>query len=289
MTGDRWEDIVGQAHAMGLHGYTLLSRGPGDVTYQTRQALGGGAKLVVVIGGDGTMNEAVNGFLQVGGKGCELALIPCGTGDDFARTFGIPRNLDHALAVVVRGKARPVDAGRAHFHVGGQEEQRYFANFAGAGISGAIARRGAMTSRRLGARAAYFWATVAVFARWKSVRMTVEADTERREGRMFEVIVANGAYAAGGMRVAPDASPDDGLFDVVLIGDVTKLDFLTTFPKIYRGTHVGHPRVEVLRSRAISVETEVPLPVVLDGEQPGTTPARFEVLPRALLLRAPSS
>jgi diacylglycerol kinase (ATP) len=253
----------------------------------TREAVAGGAELVVVVGGDGTLNEAVNGLLSTDSSTCELAVVPCGTGDDFARTFGIPTSTEQALEVAGKGKARTVDAGRARFLADGVEHERYFANFAGAGISGAIARRGAATSKRFGARAAYFWATVAVFARWSSVPMTIEADGARREGRMFEIIVANGAYAAGGMRVAPDAAPDDGLLDVVVIGDVTKLDFLTTFPKIYRGTHVGHPKVEVLRSRAVRVETEVPLAVVLDGEQPGTTPVRFEVLPGALRLRAP--
>jgi diacylglycerol kinase (ATP) len=265
-----------------------MSDAPGRVTELTQQAAGGGASLVVVVGGDGTVNEAVNGLAPAGTCSPELALVPCGTGDDFARTFEIPRRLERALEVAAHGKARFVDVGRAHFRGhDGSNVERYFANFAGAGISGAIARRGAVTSRRLGARAAYFWATVAVFARWKSMPMTVEADGERREGRMFEVIIANGAFAAGGMRVAPDASPDDGLFDVVLIGDVTKLDFVTTFPKIYRGTHVGHPRVEVLKARSVSVTAETPLPVVLDGEQPGTTPVAFEALPGALRLRLP--
>jgi diacylglycerol kinase (ATP) len=246
----------------------------------------GGAELVVLVGGDGTVNEAVTGLLSTGHANCELALVPCGTGDDFARTLGIPRRAEEAIAVAANGRARKIDAGHVHL-LSGAESEHYFANFAGAGISGGIARRGAVTSRRLGARAAYFWATIAVFARWKSVPMTVEADGEMREGRMFEVIVANGAYAAGGMRVAPDASPSDGLFDVVLIGDVTKLDFVTTFPKIYRGTHVGHPRVEVLRARSVRITTETPLPVVLDGEQPGTTPVAFEALPGALTLRVP--
>jgi diacylglycerol kinase (ATP) len=228
-------------------------------------------------------------LLSGSGQECELAVVPCGTGDDFARTFGIPSRVEDALEVAAGGKARSVDAGRARFRfrTAGEEEERYFANFAGAGISGAIARKGSATSRRFGARAAYFWATVAVFTRWASIPMTIEADGERREGRMFEVIVANGAYAAGGMRIAPDAAPDDGLFDVVLIGDVTKLDFLTTFPKIYRGKHVGHPKVEVLRAASVSVVAEEPLPLVLDGEQPGTTPARFELVPAALRLRVP--
>ena len=265
-----------------------MSAAPGRVTELTQQAAGSGASLLVVVGGDGTVNEAVNGLAAAGAGSPELALVPCGTGDDFARTFEIPRRLEQALEVAAHGKTRPVDVGRARFRGhDGSDAERYFANFAGAGISGAIARRGAVTSRRLGARAAYFWATVVVFARWKSVLMTIEADGDRREGLMYEVIVANGAYAAGGMRIAPDAAPDDALFDVVIIGDVTKPDFLTTFPKIYRGTHVGHPKVEVLRAREVSVQAAEQLPVVLDGEQPGTTPVQFEIVPRALKLRAP--
>jgi diacylglycerol kinase (ATP) len=100
--------------------------------------------------------------------------------------------------------------------------------------------------------------------------------------------VTNGVYAAGGMKVAPDAAPDDGLFDVVTMGDFTKAEFVTTFPRIYRGTYVRHPKIEVLRAATASVEAASPLPVVLDGEQPGTTPATFTVVPGALRLRVPA-
>ena len=242
-----------------------------------------------MFGGDGTLNEAADGLLRADVEGVEIALVPRGTGDDFARTFGLPAKLEAALELAATGTARPVDAGRARFlDWDSSPGERHFVNFGGVGISGAIARRGAATSRRLGARLAYLWATVAVFARWTSVETTVDADNERRQGRMFEVLVTNGAYAAGGMRVAPDAAADDGLFDVVLFGDFTKAEFVTTFPKIYRGTHVRHPKVEVLRARTVYADAAIPLPVVLDGEQPGTTPASFELLPGALRLRLPS-
>jgi diacylglycerol kinase (ATP) len=256
----------------------------------TRKAAADGATLVVAVGGDGTVNEAVNGLLELEPlRRPELAVVPRGTGDDFARTFRIPKALDRALRIAAAGPARVVDVGVARYtHRDGSPGERYFANFAGAGISGAIAIRGAATSRRLGARAAYFWATVAVFARWQSVEMTVVAAAEERRGSMYEVFVANGAYTAGGMRVAPDAVPDDGLLEVVLIGDFTKPEFLTTFPKIYRGTHVAHQKIEVLRAGSVTVEAATPLPVVLDGEQPGTTPAAFEVVPKALRLRVPA-
>jgi diacylglycerol kinase family enzyme len=104
---------------------------------------------------------------------------------------------------------------------------------------------------------------------------------------MFEVLAMNGDYAAGGMWVAPEAQPDDALLDVLLIGDVTKADFVRTFPKIYRGKHLSHPKIELLRGRSVQVSSNPALPIVLDGEQPGRTPATFELLPRALRVRVP--
>jgi diacylglycerol kinase family enzyme len=102
---------------------------------------------------------------------------------------------------------------------------------------------------------------------------------------MFEVLAMNGEYTAGGMRTAPGATADDGILDVVLIGDVTKADFVLTFPKIYRGRHLGHPKIELLRGREITVDADFPLPVALDGEQPGSTPATFSIVPGAIRLR----
>jgi diacylglycerol kinase (ATP) len=287
-TGRRWPELARLAEEAGLRGKALFSEREGHVAELARDAAEQGARLLVVVGGDGTVNEAVNG-LEAAGADAELALVPCGTGDDFARSVGIPTDAGRALQVAAGEAARRIDLGRAAF-VGwdGSKRERYFANFAGAGISGAIARRGAATSRRLGARAAYFWATVAVFARWKSVEISLDGGGERRSGLMYEVLAANGAYTAGGMKIAPDAVPDDGLFDLVVIGDFTKTEFVNTFPKIYRGTHVRHPKIEVLRAERVSLEAASALPVVLDGEQPGTTPVTFEIVPGALKLRVPA-
>lgn len=288
--GRRFKDVVERAGSFGLDGEALLTARPGHATELAERAANDGATLIVVVGGDGTFNETVNGLARVGRSDIELALVPSGTGDDFARSFRIPGDVDRALEIAAGSTVRTLDVGRARFvDASGGEAERYFANFAGAGISGAIARRGAETSRRLGARVAYFWATVAVFSRWKSVEMSIQADDERREGRLHEVFVANGGYAAGGMWIAPQADTSDGLLETVLIGDFTKPEFMITFPKIYRGKHVGHPKVEILRARSVAVEAAVPLPVVLDGEQPGTTPASFEVVSDALRLRVPAS
>jgi diacylglycerol kinase (ATP) len=221
--------------------------------------------------------------------GTELAVIPRGTGGDFVRTFGIPSRIEDAVSIALKGTTRTIDLGRATYRSwGGEQEESYFVNIASAGMSGAVAKRTNETTRApLGGKAAYLWSTVAVFARWRNSAVRVVVDGEVRAGPMFDVIVANCRYFAGGMKICPDAEPDDGLFDVLLIGDVTKLDLVRTMPKIYRGTHLPHPKTELLRGAVVSVESGDPLPVELDGEQPGTTPVRFEIAPKALRLRVP--
>jgi diacylglycerol kinase family enzyme len=155
-------------------------------------------------------------------------------------------------------------------------------------MSGAVAKRANETTKALGGKVSYAWATLAVFSRWRPSEVRVSVDGEARSGRMQDVVVANGCYFGGGMKICPEASPDDGLFDILLIGDVTKRDLMLTLPKIYRGTHLPHPKAELLRGASVAVDAPIPLPIELDGEQPGTTPARFEVVPRALRLRVPN-
>jgi len=247
-----------------------------------------GATELIVVGGDGTVHEVVDGLLRAGlGSSVELAVLPLGTGRDFARSLRIPRKLDAAIEVARSGRTRTIDAGRATYTTGDGLVTAFFANFAGAGISGGIARRANETTKAFGGRLSFLWATIAVFSRWKPTDMTIEIDGERRDVRLLEALAMNGDYTAGGMWVAPEAAPDDAGFDVVLIGDFSKGEFVTTFPKIYRGTHVSHRKVEIVRARELRVDAPSPLPIVLDGEQPGTTPVRFELVPQALRLRVP--
>lgn len=232
------------------------------------------------------MHEVVNGIAQR--EDVELAVVPRGTGWDFARTHGIPDRLDEALRIAIEGKARPFDLGRATYVAGGGERTAWFANAGSVGMSGAVAAKANRTTKRLGAKTSYLLALGAVFARWSNVHLDVDVDGKLLSGPMEDVIVAIGRYQAGGMMVTPNAEPDDGLFDVLLIRDITKPEVLRALPKIYRGAHLPHPKAEVLRGRVVEVTSGDPLPVQLDGEQPGTTPARFEIVPDAVRLRVPA-
>jgi len=219
-----------------------------------------------------------------GRRDLEIAVIPRGTGMDFARTHQIPSSFDDAVALARDGRARSLDLG----HVTFLEGERWFANVASVGMSGAVAQRANGMSKALGGKVTFFYALAREFLVWKNTEVTVRCDDAERRGRMHDVIVANGQYHGGAMWLAPEARADDGRFDVVLIGDVTKLDFVTTAPKLYKGTHLEHPKVELLRSTFVDVEAPVPLPIETDGEVAGTTPAHFEVVPGALKVRAPT-
>jgi len=259
----------------------VLSESPGHLARTAGEARG---SLLVVVGGDGTVNEVVNG---AAGTDAEIAVLPSGTGQDFGRSHGIPADFDDAVRIVLEGETRAIDLGRVECE---GNTSRFFANVGSAGMSGAVARRANSMSKALGGRVTFYYALTREFLGWRNTDVVVElADGERREGRMHDVIVANGRWHGGGMQLAPQASQNDGLFDIVLIGDITKLDFATTSPKLYSGRYLAHPKVELLRSSTLSIDAAEPLPLEVDGEPIGTTPARFEVLPAALRLRVPAA
>ena len=280
-TGKRWPKLRERAAELGLRGEQVLSEFPGHLAQAAKDSPG---SLLVVIGGDGTVNEVANG---VAGTEAELAVLPCGTGQDFGRTHGLPTGFDDAVRVALGGETRTIDLGRVELESG---TSRFFANVGSAGMSGAVARRANSMTKAFGGRATFFYALTREFLAWQNTRVVVELeDGVRREGPMHDVIVANGNWHGGGMKLAPDARQDDGVFDVVLIGDVTKLDFLTTSPKLYSGRYLSHPRVELLRSSSVAISAAEPLPLEVDGEPIGATPARFEVVPSALRLRVPAA
>jgi len=286
-TGRRWPELARRAAAAGLDGATLFSERQGHLAELAREAALDGAELLVVVGGDGSVNEVVNGLAGLGRQPA-VAVVPRGTGWDFSRTFGIPRKIDDAVQIALQGDVRTIDLGRASYRAwDGSDATAWFANVASAGMSGAIAKRANETTKALGGKASYLWATFAVFSGWEATEIEVAVDGERRAGPMFDVVIANGRFFGGGLEICPEAEPDDGLFDVLTIGDVTKRDLVQTMPKMYRGTHLPHPKAELLRGSSVTVTSETPLPIELDGEQPGTTPVTFEVAAGALRLRVP--
>lgn len=273
---------------------TALTRGPMDATALTAQALLDGYEQIVAVGGDGTINEVVNGFFKNGAAlnpEAHLALVTNGTGGDFRRTFGIEDGLQASLARVAQGKPKRIDIGRISFLTDdGKPAARHFANIASFGMSGDVVRRvnRAKFSKLFGGRFAFRWGAIrsAIGYKNKPVRLKID-NTFDEVVTVSTVAVCNGKYFGGGMKVAPDAQPDDGQFDVIIMGNAPRDETIRVMNSIYSGDHVRHPSVKVIRGKSViatPVQATERAGVYLDvdGESPGQLPGVFEVLHKAL-------
>jgi YegS/Rv2252/BmrU family lipid kinase len=249
-------------------------------------ALDAGRRDILAIGGDGTMHEAVNAILDhPAGATATLAAIPVGTGNDWCRGLGVPRDYRAAAANIAGGHVVHVDAGRVDLQEGGPP--RWFANVAGAGFDAHVIEN--MPPRRFG-RLAYLAGVLRGLAGYRPQQMRVTADGVVHEGRMFVAFCCLGRYCGAGMHIAPAADPGDGRFDVVLIGDLSRLDVLASLRRLFDGTIGSHPKVRTLRAAQVMIEpvtSERPVAVEADGEPIGGTPVALSVLPAALRVLVP--
>jgi len=286
-TGRAWPSISRRLEEAGIAHQAELTGAPGEATAITRQALAGGFETILSVGGDGTVNEVVNGFFDGErrlGEGVRLGLICRGTGCDFIRTLGIPKDEDKAVQRLTAGRTRRVDVGRVRFtaHDGG-EVSRHFINIGDLGLGGETVARVNRTTKVFGGFVSFLWGTLATMATYhnKDVELVVDGGEPLR-GRVNSVVVANGRFFGGGMEIAPEAAMDDGLFDVVVLGDIGRLELVRNIGKVYRGAHLDHPKISLTRGREVVVRSTDVLLLDLDGEQPGRGDAVFTVLPACL-------
>ncbi len=275
--------------------FTLMKTArPEDAALFGRQLAEQEYDLIIASGGDGTIGETVDGMLKSGVPANALprfAILPCGTGSDFARSLGMAGTPQEMAARIAAGKERQIDAGRVTFvDDEGRAAMRHFINIASLGLSGPTSRavNRAKRSGKASGQLLFMWHTIRELIRYRfqEVRITVDGNAPI-EARIAVVAAANGRFFGGGMMIAPGAELDDGLLDLVIFRGAAKLTLIRDMRLLYTGSHVNHPSVTILRGRKITVEPAGDpalntAQLDIDGESPGAIPATFETLPKAI-------
>lgn len=291
-TGRRWREIEEKLdRAIGRLDVEMTT-GREAATDLTRKALKEGFERVIAVGGDGTLNEVVNGFFERDrsiNSEATLSVLMSGTGGDFKRTLGLSSDIDEAIKALAQGSVCEIDVGRLTF-IGhdGRERTRYFDNIASFGMGGEVDKRvNEMSAPNiLGGSASFLLASLRTLISYdnKSVRIVVD-DSFDETLKIRLVVVANGQFGGGGMWLAPRARLDDGLFDIVIMGDIGRARALLNMSKIYKGRHIGMKGVTSFRGRKLVATSSEEVLLDMDGEAPGRLPATFEVLPGAIKLK----
>lgn len=287
-SGKLWPSVDARLRQIGIDFDVVMTEARGHAITLARDAALQSRPMIVSVGGDGTLNEIINGVLSTQTDGCPdltVAIVPVGTGGDFVRTLGVPRIWSDACARLIDDKTRVVDAGEMIYNGTDGEQHRFFVNVAGLGFDGEVTARTSTASKRLGGTIPYFASLLLTLVGYHNKDVTVDLDAEAIPARVNSVVVANGAWFGGGMYIAPNARPDDGLFDVVTIGDVDKVDLLQTMPRVYKGTHLTHPKLSVYRARRVRVVSKQEMWLQADGEALGRAPVTFRVRPACLRIK----
>jgi len=266
--------------SLGIEHSMLISRDGSDPERLAREAAADGATVVAALGGDGHVGNVANGII---GTDAALAVIPAGTGNDFARHIGLNRKDPLGSArLLADPSTRRIDVVRVRTSAG----ERYFVNVAGTGFDSQVNQH-ANGVTFLKGTPKYIYSTFVTLSRFKPGRFRIRVDGVEREFPGMLVAVGNGESYGGGMRVTPDAKSDDGVLDLCVLGAVPKRTFVKTFPKVFSGKHVTHPSVDMLRGKEIEISADRPFEVYGDGELMGPLPASFTVVPAALSVVVP--
>jgi len=268
-----------------------LTGGVGHATELARKALIEGAEQLIAVGGDGTLSEVVDGFFDKGGPvnpDAALSYIISGTGGDFRRTLMMSENLAECVAGVAEGDVRKVDCGRlTYVSHDGSQNTRHFINIASFGMGGEMDMRVNRSKffGKMGAKPAFLSAAFITLLSYRNKKVLVRTPEFEEKMIVRACLVCNGRFGGGGMMWAPDADISDGLFDVVVLGDIGRFKSMINMGKIYKGEHIGLDGVKSFRASWLEASSDDEVLLDVDGEAPGRLPARFEILPEAINLK----
>ncbi|RLC80950.1 MAG: diacylglycerol kinase family lipid kinase [Chloroflexi bacterium] len=281
--GKKWPQVREFLESRGVPFSSSLTQYHQHAIHLAREAVQKGFQTIVAFGGDGTLNEVVNGVFQEGlDVDVTIGAIPGGTGSDFTRSLNLPRDPVEAFKRLLEGRTRLVDLGEIECLKEGKPERRYFINIAGMGFDAEVAERTNRAPKFLGGTIPYLFNLFIPLVTYRSKHYRIEMDGKTLEQKAYFLVIAIGKYFAGGMFVAPEAELDDGLFDVLIIGDMPKLEFVANVARVYKGTHLEHPKVDAYKARHIKVHSESEVFIQAEGEIVGTAPATFKIHPKTV-------
>ena len=273
--------VRGELARLDVEAEILISEGPDHPPKLAAEAAASGAEMVAALGGDGMAGMVARGLI---GTETALALIPTGTGNDFAVALGYSRKKPlEAVRALTEPRFRQIDAARVRCAT----KEETFINVAGIGFDSVVNEVANRMKTRVEGTAKYVAAVMKVIPRFQAARFEVSVDGDRRELAAMMVSVGNGISYGGGMKICPGASLEDGELDVTVIEAMSMPQFLWNFPKVFRGTHVHHPKVSTMRGRRVDISSDREFEVWADGEHVGPLPASIEIVPQALRVVVP--
>lgn len=280
--GERLASLLAELGKLGIGADHVVTTRPGHALELARAA-SRDYERIAAVGGDGTVNEVASGILLGDGARAALGVVPLGTGNDVAQLLGVG-SLPDAINALAHGPARTMDVIEVRCHEAGRPATRYALLFAAAGFAGELLRHTTPRVKRLfGPRYCYSVGFLRAVLSYRAPRLRVSCDGHVSEGRMFLVCAGNAEYAGGGvMRLSPGARTDDGKLNVSVIAALGRLETLRYFPALLKGEHIRHPRVRYGPATSVTIDADAPVPLQVDGDVFGCTPARFLVKARAL-------
>jgi len=282
-TRRKWPLISQRIRDIGLSFDYEYTEGVGHAMELARAATSDGYRFLVAVGGDGTVNEVANGILSSTSlRRTTLGVVSTGTGSDFVRSVGIPRDYTSACSCLTSQQRLLIDVGVVEYRCAGKSQQRFFVNGAGVGFDAEVVKATERLPKYFGGTIPYVAGLLRSLFGYKNKSVVLRVGSREETKRILSIVVSNGCYFGGGMRVAPQAELGDGLLDVMTVDDMGKFELLKAFPTIYKGTHITHPKVRMEKATHIAIESSEQVLVHADGELLGEAPASFWLMPAAL-------
>jgi len=284
-TRRKWPIISRLLERVGLAFDFNYTEGVGHAIELARMAASDGYRYLVAVGGDGTVNEVANGILiSPNAAATSLGVVSTGTGSDFARSAGLARDYATACKNLKSSKRLTIDVGVVECQFRGKTQERFFVNSAGVGFDAAVVKETERFPKFFGGTVPYVAGLLRTLFIYKNKPVVIKIGDEVERTRVLNVVVANGGYLGGGMHIAPEAELCDSLLDIAIVGDMGKFELLRELPKVYKGTHVNHPKFKMKKTAHATIESPETMLVYADGELLGECPASFRVVPKALSL-----